>query len=239
MKSLYKFIQEYIDLWDVLAVICYSAFVWYWINNTQNAIMEILGGIPNEMGSTIEMVPLGKWLFLFAFYSFIICRKLSKNRKILTFTLYRHRCFKSWWKHHFIAMHITDFLVFVISCSIWGTLELFNGKWTKENFAIILVFFLHLSVWVSILAVSDIIFERKIAPCILLILEGMLYVCSVNFNLPFLVCGMYVNCSYPKLGIVSVMAYGIEVLTVAICYLVVPRLWRFGCLERKVIGCQV
>ncbi|GFI22826.1 hypothetical protein IMSAGC011_01602 [Lachnospiraceae bacterium] len=238
MKSVYKFIQKYIDLWDALAVICYSVFTWYWSSHVKSIITEILAGIPNE-GSIIEIVPLGKWLFLFAFYFFIISRKLSKNRKILPFILYRYRYFKTWWKRHFIAMHIIDFIIFIISCVIWGMLELFDENFTNENFGIILVFFLHLSVWISVLVVNDIIFSAKITPCILLIFEGMLYIISVNFNLPFLVCGMYVNCSYSKLGIIAMVVYAIEILTIAICYLIVPKLWKLGYLERKVIGCQV
>lgn len=236
MKRLYKFISEYVDVWDASALICYSVFAWHWIDGAKGIITEILGGIPIENGNMIEIVPLGKWLFLFAFYFFIVCRKLSKTESILTFTLYRHKYFKSWWKHYFITMHITDLLIFIISCAIWRILEIFNGKSGDENFAIILVFFLHLSVWISILILSNIIFERKIAPCILLILEGMLYIFSVNYHLPFLACGMYVRCSYLKLGVVAAAAYGIEILIIAICYFIAPKLWRFGCLERKAIG---
>ncbi|MEZ3429616.1 MAG: hypothetical protein K1W36_05015 [Lachnospiraceae bacterium] len=238
MKSVYIFIQKYIDIWDALAVICYSVFTWCWSGQVKSNITEILSGISTE-GSVIEIVPLGKWLFLFAFYFFIICRKLSKNRRMLTFVLYRYRYFETWWRRHFITMHIANFMIFIISCVIWGTLELFNGIFTNENIAVILVFFLHLSVWISVLIAGNIIFNTKITPCILLIFEGMLYIVSVNFNLPFLVCGMYANCSYHKLGIIAVVAYVIEILIMAICYLTVSKLWKLGYLERKVVECQV
>lgn len=239
MKCLYKFIRECIDVRDGLAVICYSVFAWYWIDGTKGIIIEILGGIPIENGNMIEIVPLGKWLFLFAFYFLIVCRKLSKSRSILNFTLYRHKYFKLWWKYHFITIHITNFLIFIISCAIWRILEIFDGKSSDGNFAVTIVFFLHLSVWISILTLSDIIFERKIAPCILLILEGMLYIFSVNYNMPYLVCGMYVRCSYSELGVVAAAAYGIEIFIIAVCYFTAPQLWKFGYLERKIIGWKV
>lgn len=236
MKCLYKFIWNCIDVWDGLAVICYSFFIWYWIDGKKGIIIEILGGIPIENGNMIEIVPLGKWLFLFAFYFFIVCRKLSKSRSILTIALYRHQYFKSWWKCHFITIHITNFLIFIISCAIWRILEIFEGKSGGESFAVMLVFFLHLNVWISILILSDIIFERKIAPCILLILEGILYIFSINYNLQFLVCGMYVRCSFSQLGIAAAAVYGIEISIIAACYFIAPQLWRYGYSERKIIG---
>ncbi len=238
MKSASIFIQKNIDTWDVLAVVCYSAFTWYWSDRVKSIITEILAGISTKTG-VIEVVPLGKWLFLFAFYFFIICRKLSENRRMLAFALYRYKYFETWWKRHFITMHISNFIIFIISCVIWGTLELFDGNFTNENYDVILVFFLHLSVWISVLIAGNIIFDTKITPCILLIFEGMLYIVSVNLNLPFLACGMYVNCSYAKLGVIAAVAYVIEILIIAICYLAVPKLWKWGHLERKVVKCQV
>lgn len=71
MKSVYIFIQKYIDIWDALAVICYSVFTWCWSGQVKSNITEILSGISTE-GSVIEIVPLGNGYFylLFIFLSF-------------------------------------------------------------------------------------------------------------------------------------------------------------------------
>lgn len=238
MKRADALLKKYIDTWDILAVICYSVFTLYWSSQLKSIVAEILAGISME-GSVIEIVPLGKWLFLFAFYFFIIGRKLSKNRRMLLFVLYRYRYFEAWWKCHFITIHIANFIIFLISCIVWETFDWFNGNFTNESFAVISVFFLHLSAGISVLTAGNILFNAKLTPCILLILEGMLYIVSVNFNLPFLVCGMYVNCSYHSLGIIAGAAYGVEILIIAICYLTVPGLWKLGYLERKAWECQV
>ena len=152
--------------------------------------------------------------------------------------LYRYRYFETWWKRHFITMHIANFIIFVISCVIWETLDMFNGNFTNESFAVILVFFLHLSVGISVLTASNILLHTKITPCILLIWEGMSYIAAVNLHLPLLVCGMYVNCACRKLGITAAAAYVTEIFITVICYLTVSELWKRGYLERKAAECQ-
>lgn len=238
MKRAYTWLAKYIDARDTLAVIFCSVFTWHWSSRVKSIIIEILAGISIE-DSVIEIVPLGKWLFLFAFYFFIICRKLSKDRRMMLLVLYRYRYFETWWKHHFITMHIANFIIFIISCVMWETLDMFNGNFTNENFAVILVFFLHLSAGASVLTAGDILLHTKIIPCILLIWEGMSYIAAVNFHLPFLVCGMYVNCSFRKLGIAAAAAYVTEIFITVICYLTVPELWKRGYLEREIAECQV
>jgi hypothetical protein len=206
-----------------------------WINSEKGVITGIIGGIPFANGNIIEIVLLGKWLFLYAFYFFIICRKLGKSKSNIVFTLYRYKYFKTWWRHHFVSIHTTSFFVFIASCAIWRFFDIFYRKSDDEFIAVMLAFFLHLSVWISILALCDVVSERKIAPCILLIVEGMLYIFSVNYNLTFLECGMYVRCHYYRMGYGVVAAYGVEILMIAICYFSVPRLWKYGFLERKVV----
>lgn len=236
MKGLRRFMRESIDMWDILAVLFFSVFTRFWLEDYECVIEGILGGISTEYGNELELFAMGKWMFLFAFYFFIICRKLSRNRRVLTFTLSRCKSFKEWWNHQFITIHGINFMIFAMNCVIWKVFEAADGKNSSDGMAIIVTFFLHLSVWVSILTLCDVVFESKIVPCIMLVAEGMLYVCSVSFDAPWIACGMYARCSYARVGIIAVIIVVIKALVLAACYLAVPKLWKCGYLEREVTG---
>lgn len=232
MRRLWKMISGNIDRWDILAALGFSVLVWSWTDGTKRGITGILGGISTENGNTIELVPLGKWLFLFAFYFLIICRRLYQTKSNLTFALYRYRSFKRWWRHSFMMIHLTDLLIFIGTCAVWGIFGLLSGNPDGEAIAVLAVFSLHLSVWVSILALGNVVFERQLMPCVLLILEGMLYILSVNYDQPVLACGMYVRCACAPPGIAAAV-YGAEALIIMVCYFTAPKLWESEYLERK------
>lgn len=227
-----KMVTKCIDKWDALAALAYSVLTWTWTDVSKRGFTGILGGISTENGNTIELVPLGKWLFLFAFYFLIICRKLYQTISNLTLTVYRYQSFKQWWRHSFMMIHLTDALIFTETCAVWGIFESISGNPDWEAIAVVAVFFLHLSVWVSILEVCNVAFERQIAPCVLLILEGMLYILSVNYDQPVLACGMYVRCVCAAPGIAAAV-YGAEAMIIMVCYFAAPQLWKSGYLERK------
>lgn len=219
------------DSWNIMVAMAFSCFVWCQADKTDGAITGILGGIPDY--GELELVPMGRWLFLFGFYFLSACRQLGKKRKLGIFTLYRYQSFHAWWKNCFGMTHMANLLVFLIGCAVWELAGLLSGKTGTHEIEIIVVFYLHLSVWISILIVSDIVFEKKIMPCILIIVEAVLYVFSVNYENPYLAGGMYLRCSYRENGIFSVAVYIIEIVIIVICYKIEPFLWKQGIWEGR------
>lgn len=216
---------------DIPIVTCFALFVLKWRNQTEYNIIGILGGISDFDTDRIEIIQLGKWLFLFAFYFWFIERKLEKDRKIITFKIYRYGRFQTWWKYHYIKMHWSSFCTYGISCLIWMVAEFGKRGCIKNEFAVILVFFLHLSLWMSILILCDILVYKKIVICILLLAEGLTYIFSVNFKVPCLAFGMYARSS----GLVAIFIYMLEVFGIIGCYITGLWLWKKGWLERIVV----
>ena len=98
----------------------------------------------------------------------------------------------------------------------------------------VLFFFLHLSVYMSGIIVCDFVCEKNILPCILIVLEGMLYVLSVDYRLPALAWGMYVHCTSSEIGIFSPVLCVIKTVLILGCYAIIPVFWKYGIIERKV-----
>lgn len=243
MKNLCKLVTGYADAWDALLTLLVGLIVFLWTLEPGDIIMGILGGIPVKEGNVIapgiigidgiQHLPLCKWLFLFAFFLLIACRGLAKAREFMGFSLCRYPSFKAWWGWNFATVHIVVALVYLASCALWLLLGLAGGRASAEGFPAMLVFYLHLNAMVSVLILGDLLVEKKIVPCILIVIEGLLYVFSVNFRIPALACGMYVRCSYsPQSGMVAIVAYALEIFITVACYAAAPALWRRGRLEQ-------
>ncbi|MBD5543609.1 MAG: hypothetical protein HDR01_05045 [Lachnospiraceae bacterium] len=214
--------------WNLLLTICFAFFVYNWTWQKQDPIMEILGGIPDYGGKNIELVPLGKWLFLFAFFLFIVCKEIQTDLKIRKFKLYRYQNFMAWWREHFFSIHFTNGIAFLIAYLIWAGLGEMNMQ-----LAAALTFFLHLSSMVSILLAVDYISTVKLAPGILIVAEGVGYVLSVNYDIPWLACGMYNRSVFVRTDGFWIGTLVAEVVVTVICFLAVPVLWKKDILERK------
>ena len=65
--------------WNLLMTVCFAFFVYAWTDKDDEVIFRILGGIPDYGGRTIEIVPLGKWLFLFGFFFLIAFRTINMS----------------------------------------------------------------------------------------------------------------------------------------------------------------
>lgn len=98
--------------------------------------------------------------------------------------------------------------------------------------AIALTFFLHLSGMVSILLMVDYISTVKLAPGILIVIEGVSYVLSVNYNIPWLSCGMYNRSVFVRTDGFGTGALAAELMVIIICFIAVPLLWKKDILER-------
>lgn len=214
--------------WNFLMTVCFALFVYAWTEKKDEAIFGILGGIPDYGGRTIEIVPLGKWLFLFGFFFLIACRTINMSQQIKNFQMYRHQKFVRWWSQHFAVVHMVNVLTFFTAYLIWRLICRENGELEA-----VFTFFLHLSCMISILLLFDFI-GTKIMPCILIVVEGMGYVLSVNYDIPWLACGMYNRSIFFREDGFSVGIFILETVIILFCYMAAPYLWNKEILERKV-----
>lgn len=192
---------------------------------------SILEGIPYY--GELAMIPMGKWLFLFAFFFLILCRKQTKYRPLTRYAMYRYGNFDKWWRHHFCGQYGYFSICFWFCCLLRSLVEIVCGEITWEVIETELFFFLHLSVYIGIIIFCDFIWKNNYAPCVLLVIEGMLYVFSVDYKMPALSCGMYMHCSYSKIGIWSVVLCILKLLLIWGCYISVPCIWKKEMAERE------
>lgn len=214
--------------WNLILVVCFAFFIYYWTWQKQNPILEILGGIPDYGQKNIEILPLGKWLFLLAFFFFISCKEMHTELKTWIFELYRYQSFKLWWRRHFWGIHLITAQVFLIAYLIWTIFGRMNMQ-----LEVAIIFYLHLSSLISILLVADYISTTKIIPCVMLIIEGVGYVLSVNYDVPWIVCGMYNRSIFSRQDGFGLEMIIVEVFVTWICYKLVPILWGKDGRERK------
>lgn len=214
--------------WYFLLTVCFAFFVYVWIDKDDEVIFRILSGIPDYGGRTIEIVSLGKWLFLFGFFFLMACRTINMSREIKKFQMYRCQKFIRWWSQYFAVVHMVNALTFLIAYFIWWLVCREN-----EKMEVVFVFFLHLSCMISILLLFDFI-GKKIMPCILILIEGIGYVLSVNYDIPWLACGMYNRSIFFRKDGFSVGILVLEIMIIVFCYVAALYLWNKGILERKI-----
>lgn len=215
------------DKWDLLLTVCFALFVYFWHGFSDDLILRILGGVPDYGGKVIPYIPFGRWLFLFGFFLFSVCRSLYEEGGINVLERYRYKEMGKWWRKHFLMLHLKNTVLFLICYAIWYALE------RKElHLMAAVTFFLHLSMMISVLLLADYL-DIKIMPCLLIVAEGMGYVLSVNYDLPSLANGMYNRSIFVRKDGFSFPVYLMEIIVIGICYVAVPFLWKRNIRERK------
>lgn len=214
-------------------LIIFMCMVYGWsTNETKDTTQMILNGIPNY--GELEILLMGKWLFLLSIFFFMLCRKQAKLKPIQGFILYRKQYFNSWWRQHFWKQYGYFAFGFWISVLLWHCMDLCRGITEFGCVGEVLFFFLHLSVYMSGIIVCDFVCEKNILPCILIVFEGMLYVLSVDYRLPALAWGMYVHCAFSKIGFLSPVLCVIKTVLILGWYASIPVFWKYRIIERKV-----
>lgn len=215
---------------NIIFMAAFALFTWMWSDKYDGVITSVLGGIETE-SDIIDILGLGKWLFLFAVYFLILNKMLVDNRKTLLFSLYRYRDFKSWWKQYFLRLHITMFLYYLISCIVWYVIGGVTDNSSSHAVEIMIIFYMHLAMYFSIIAAADRILNKSIMPCILILIEGVTYIISVQYRHIVLTFGMYRRMALMDNKWFQVIVPGIEFIVCWLCYFSVIRLWKKDKLE--------
>ena len=222
MKGLKK-IRGCWNLWDFLMTLGFALCIYGWTWDKSNPVQEILGGVPYEEGGELLLLPLGKWHILFGFFFFILCRGMLADSRFVIFEKYRYGSFRGWWRVHFWTLHLKNSLTFLTAYLLWGLL----GKLDMQAGAA-LVFYLHLGAMVSILIAADYFRLSGVAPCILIVAEGVCYVLSVRHHLSWLACGMYTRSVFERADGFPAWILAAEVLLTGLCWVLVPVLHDRG-----------
>lgn len=231
-----KLIRNKLLLRYIWLTIIFAFFAVMWHGEKEGIIFFILGGIKNDMGKQIELLPMGKWLFLFGYFFMIIGMQLARERQSVTLLMHRYGSFYKWWRTHFINIEFLIMILFLSSICIWKCMEFVYEVKSLNFIWICVTYFIHLICMGAVEISSDILFSSKVMSAILIILEGILYILSIQYSLPWLAAGMFVRSDkYQKDGYSILLVYIIEVFIIAICYLAVPVLWKCGWLERREI----
>lgn len=216
MKGITK-IRGSWNLWDFLSTLCFALCIYGWTWDKSKPVQEILGGVPYYEEVGILLLPLGKWLFLFGFFFFILCRRMFVDSRLVIFEKYRYGSFRGWWSVHFWTLHLKNSLTFLTAYLLWGLM----GKLDMQA-GTALVFYLHLSAMASILIVADYFHLSGAAPCILIVAEGVCYVLSVRHHLSWLACGMYTRSIFERADGFPVWILATEVVLTVLCWVIVP-----------------
>lgn len=211
---------------DFVLAVCFAVFLWKMPAEPRDGVTALIGGIPADDGNVLELVALGRWLFLIAVFLLLVGRKLYAERSIAVFALSRYAGFGAWWRSHFFRAQAENTTIFAVLCAVWGLCKLITGKAGAESVEAFLAFFLHIGMVTSVLTLGDFVFRRNFLSGLLLVAEGMGYVCSVWHNVPYLACGMYARCSVAKIGGVAFLIYALEAAVTAGCYFLAPALWK-------------
>lgn len=226
MKQLAR-IRGVWSLWELLLTLGFALCVYGWTWDKERLVQEILGGIPYVEGDGIPLLPLGKWLFLFGFFFFVVCRGMLANARVSTFERYRYGSFRSWWRMRFLTLHCKNALSFLTAYLLWGLL---GGL--KLQAGVALVFYLHLSAMVSVLIVADYFWRSGMAPGFLIVAEGVAYVLSIRHRLPWLAFGMYSQSVFGRSDGFPVWVLAAEAVFTGLCCMIVPIVRRKEILER-------
>ena len=210
---------------NILVIIGSALFVWMWSDKSCGVIYSILGGIEIE-NHQINLLKLGKWLFIFAVYFFIFIKKLTDNRKTRLLSLYRYESFKDWWKCFFLNSQLSMFGIYIINCLFFYVLEFITNNHSNHIIEIIFIFYVHLATLLSIIIACNQIITKSIIPCVLIILEGIAYLLSVQYSLLILSCGMYSSMSKIDNKCMVIIAVLAQLLISGISYSTVVWLWK-------------
>lgn len=195
--------------------------------------MEMFGGISFELGDIIDVVGLGRWLLMLAVYFFIIGLKLSMENSIRIFAVYRYSGFYEWWTRHFTRVQKICFIVFILNCAVFGIWDICFGQLESSWIADVLYFYLHIAMYCAVITVGDLVCEKNLLPCVLLVLEAVLYVISVKLAPSYIAFGMYNRCSFDKFGIITLIICVIKLIVIAVCFYSGRWLWKNGIIEER------
>lgn len=195
-------------------------------------VRYLFGGIEWLDDGYLDLLALGRWLFLYGMLLFFFTLFVNRKRRSSQFILYRYRTFRKWWSVSFWSgIFITEGMFFGIVFICFAC----NGVGdVRQNLYICIVYGIHLALAGSIIRVVDFLYPGIPITAYLIIWEGVSYVLSVQFDCSGIVSGMYVrSTSYISGGFSIETACIIKGILIGLCYETVCELWKKGYIDGK------
>ena len=212
-------------IFEVIIIFLFSVFMIIWNVGCKNIVCNIYGGVEYNYGD-INVLAMGKWLFVFAMYFLITGYEMLNNQRMFLFEIYRYKNYKTWWRNYFFNTQFSIFLIYIFSALELVIIEQRDGISLMNDLLIIVFFYMHLQMYISILICSGVLFKNSICPGVLVVFEGLLYVFSVSDNNLIGISGMYIrlknidNTVYSGIGIGIIEAVISIVLFLAVKLLI-------------------
>lgn len=217
----------------VVMTFLFSFLIQKWPDEYHNStLLSILGGIKVEEGNSINLLAMGRWLFLLGFFLVILGINITMFQKTRSMALYRYKSIKSWWKEYFFTIHKNILLYYIIIIIV---VLLYNSeKIGLDEILVIFTYYLHLCCLISFILAFDVVYRKKAILGIIIIFEGVLYILSVQYSCMWLVPGMYVCSSWCiDNGFDGLLVFAFELVAIVFFWSLIPFLWKKGFFERK------
>ncbi|MGN0154612.1 MAG: hypothetical protein ACI4A3_09175 [Lachnospiraceae bacterium] len=219
----------------LVVTLVFALFVGMWSEETGGSdIYSILGGIECEGKDDLNLLAMGKWLFLLGFFLMITAISLTVYKNMRIFLIYRYGGFPKWWRRYFVSVFSSVCFCFLCAVFVWKVCSDSSAISLWKEVHISFHYLLHLLSVVSMVIVLDLILQSKSAISLFIIAEGIFYVFSVHYQCSWMVLGMFVRSEWHTAdGFNGIVAYIVEILVVLFSFAIVPVLWEKGYLERR------
>lgn len=210
---------------DGLLTALMAGITYIWTADREHPLFSLLGGVEDAGGGEINILALGKWLFLTGFFLLMAGRELVRRRQMFLFCVYRYGDVKNWWTHTFLGVLGRMCILYMEAVVLWGVFQwmetnLIQGIWQVCTFG------LHMLCLVAVVCASGVAFSKNYMLPILLVAEGILCVLAVQCDMPVFASGMYYHSSQWKENGFSIpMVYFIDGCLIFLCYVSV-MLWN-------------
>lgn len=199
----------------------FSIFCCVECDGVQGIISQILGGIPVQTGE-IEIVLMGKWLFLIAFYLLLTGIELNSRESIRLYALYRYKSYHNWWRKNFYSIQLLMSMLLMESVLLWSGYERINGLSSGSAVQIVFLFWVHMCFLVMLQCLLHLFIQNGMGASILIFLEGIGYLFSLKIkNCGLLtpgIWGMYIRSSLAeKNGFQTILVVFIQLAAIAVC----------------------
>lgn len=196
------------------------------------SIQYVFGGIEWVDAEYLDLLGLGRWLFLYSVFLFVFTLTISERRKMLSFTLYRYTTFTRWWHHNWwnsIQRVLIWYAIAIILCTIISGWQI-----TQQDIRVIVLYLVHILSACAVVGFVNFVSYRSKIVLYLIVWEGISYILSVHENCAWLVSGMYVrSAAYIKHGFSNLVVCGLKLIVIVVCYAAVVRLWKRGFVDGR------
>ncbi len=166
--------------------------------NGDSLILNFFGGVSRDGSSwavDFDMVlyELARWLLFIGICLLAQGVWFEKWRKIEPLACYRYTTIKIWWRWKFFRSLLNGVLAAAVLFIAVIVTDIINiGGFSDEGWKVFILWFVHIITIITFFLVLDLTRLRKLAPAILLLLEGITFLVGfLNMKISWFMYGMW------------------------------------------------